>query len=80
MVTGRAGERASVLRDGVEARLVPIRDPRAIAEAVLELAANPETARAMGTRARTFAEKHFSGEQLDRTLAILLARLAPAQG
>ncbi len=74
VVTGRAGERAIMLRDGIEARLVPLRDPCAIAEAVLELAAHPEVARAMGARARAFAETHFAIERLDRGLAALLDR------
>ena len=74
VVTGRAGERAAVLRDGVEARLVPLRDPRAIANAVLELAARPEVRRAMRARARAFAQEHFSIDRLDRALSALLAR------
>ena len=72
VVTGRAGERAVALRDGIEARLVPLRDPRAIADAVLELAAKPDAAAAMGARARAFAEERFSVERLDHALAALL--------
>ena len=72
VITGRTGERAAVLRDGVEARLVPLRDPRSIADAVLELARNPERARAMGANGRAFAEAHFSIDRLDRALATLL--------
>lgn len=80
VITGRAGERASMLRDGVEARLLPLRDPRAIAEAVLDLVSCPEAAREMGARARAFAEQHFSIDRLDRALAALLdqARKASA--
>ena len=74
VITGRTGERAAVLRDGVEARLVPLRDPRAIADAVLGLARHPETARAMGAGARAFAEAHFSLDRLDAALAALLDR------
>jgi glycosyltransferase involved in cell wall biosynthesis len=76
VVIGRAGERGAMLQDGVEARLVPLRDPRAIAEAVLELASQPEAARAMGARARAFAERHFSIDRLDRALTRLLDRIA----
>ena len=71
-ITGRTGERATMLRDGVEARLLPLRDARAIADAVLELARSPERARTMGARARAFAEAHFSIDRLDRALAALL--------
>ncbi|MBI5627943.1 MAG: glycosyltransferase [Candidatus Rokubacteria bacterium] len=75
VITGRAGERAAVLRDGVEARLVALRDPRAIAAAELARAASPAVARAMGARARVFAQEHFSIERLSRALSALLARL-----
>lgn len=75
VVTGRTGERARVLSDGVDARLVPLRDPRAIADAVLDLARDPAAARAMGARARAFAEAHFALDRLDRALAALLDRL-----
>jgi glycosyltransferase involved in cell wall biosynthesis len=74
IITGRAGERGVILHDGEHARLVPIREGRAIAEAIRALAANPEEARAMGARARRFAEDHFSIERLDRALAALLGR------
>ncbi len=73
VITGRAGERAAVLRDGIEARLVALRDPRAIADAVLDLATRPDAARTMGARARAFAQEHFSIERLDRALEALLA-------
>lgn len=75
VVTGCAGERAAALHDGIEARLVPLRDARAIADAVLELAARPESAQAMGVRARAFAQEHFSIERLDRGLSALLTRM-----
>ncbi len=74
IVTGRTGERAGVLRDAGEARLLPLRDPPAIVEAVLDLKARPEAARAMGTRARAFAEQHFCLERLDQALSALLDR------
>jgi glycosyltransferase involved in cell wall biosynthesis len=54
---------------------VPLRDPRAIAAAVLELAARPESAQAMGVRARAFGQEHFSIERLDRGLSALLTRM-----
>ena len=72
VITGRTGERATVLRDGLEVRFVPLGDPRAIADTVLELARNPQTARAMGAQARAFAEAHFSLDRLDSALKALL--------
>ncbi len=77
VIAGRAGERAATLRDGVDARVVPLRDPRAIADAVVALADDRRAARAMGERARAFAETHFSIERLDRALAALLDGLGP---
>ncbi len=74
IVTGRTGERGDVLRDRVEARLLPLRDPTAIVEAILQVKARPEEARAMGDRARSFAEQHFSIDRLDRALSALLDR------
>ena len=74
VVTGRAGERRVMLKDGVEARLVLLRDSRAIAGAVLDLASRPEVGREMGRRVRTLAEAHFSIDRLDRALAGLLDR------
>ncbi len=42
----------SVATDGVDARLVPPRDPAALAEAIAALLANPATARALAQQAR----------------------------
>jgi hypothetical protein len=39
------------------------------------MASQPEAARAMGARARAFAEKHFSIDRLDRALGRLLERI-----
>lgn len=75
VITGRTGERAMALRDGVEARLVPVRDARAIADAVLALARDPGAARAMGARGRAFAEARFGIGRLDRALDALLDRV-----
>ncbi len=47
---------SDVLRDGEDGFVVPIRDPGAIAERLLELHADPERRRAMGRAARTRAE------------------------
>ncbi len=77
VVTGRTGERAAVLRDGVEARFVPLRDARTLATAVAALADDRAGARAMGARARDFVEANFSIARLDEVLARLLE---PAAG
>lgn len=74
VITGRAGERATVLRDGVDVRFVPLRDPSAIASAILDLAAHGDTARRIGRQARAFAESHFSIARLDEALRTVLAR------
>ncbi len=67
--------------DGVDARLVPLRDAFAIVDAVLALRDDPAARHRMGARARAFAEAHFSLSQLDRGLADLLARVtSPGPG
>jgi glycosyltransferase involved in cell wall biosynthesis len=76
VITGSAGERAAVLRDGVEARLVPLRDAPAVAQAIVALEADRSGAQALGRRGRAFAEAHFSIDRLDRALARALGEPA----
>jgi glycosyltransferase involved in cell wall biosynthesis len=50
----------SVIQDGVEGFIVPIRDSEAIAEKILELYDHPARRREMGLAARATAEQRFS--------------------
>ena len=68
--------------DGVTGRLVPVRDPGALAAAIGELAAQPELRRRYGAAAREKALREFDDRRcvqltLD-TYRRLLARRAPA--
>ncbi len=64
--------------DGAKAGLfVPPGDPRALAEAVEELAGDPERARSMGRRGRKYVERHFDrADQAQKLRLILEAEVA----
>ncbi len=59
-----------VVDDQVTGRLVPVRDPRALAAAIHELAADPDARRRMGAAGREKAEREFDDR---RCIAITLA-------
>lgn len=70
-----------VVRDGVTGRLVPPRDPRALAEAVLELLRQPARARAMGEAGRRWALDRFDlGPQVAATARVYRGALAARGG
>jgi glycosyltransferase involved in cell wall biosynthesis len=52
------GTRETIV-DGVTGRLVPIKDPKALADAIVEVLADPARAAEMGQAARQRAEVHF---------------------
>ena len=51
-----------LIRDGVDGRLVPESDPRALADVLQELLQDPATAAALGDRARERAESELGVE------------------
>ena len=60
-----------VVVDGDTGRLVPARDARAMAEALLNMAVNAEHANRMAANGRRRVEQHFSIEQMvDRYAAV----------
>jgi glycosyltransferase involved in cell wall biosynthesis len=61
----------SVVRDGIEGFVVPIRDPNAIAGRIEELAANPERRTRMGQDARLRARDFTLEAYGQRLLAAL---------
>jgi glycosyltransferase involved in cell wall biosynthesis len=65
----------SVVRDGVEGFVVPIRDTAALAEKILLLYENPELRRAMACRARARAEE-FTWAAYRKNLAALVRPFA----
>jgi glycosyltransferase involved in cell wall biosynthesis len=52
------GTRETIV-DGVTGRLVPVKDPGALADAIVEVLADPARAAEMGQAARGYAEAHF---------------------
>ncbi|MGH7506551.1 MAG: glycosyltransferase family 4 protein, partial [Longimicrobiales bacterium] len=59
VVATAAGGVPEIVEDGRTGLLVPLRDARAMADAIRQLICNPEAARSMGERARTDAEARF---------------------
>jgi glycosyltransferase involved in cell wall biosynthesis len=54
--------------DGVNGRLVPVRDPRQLAEAMKDLAGDPEARRRMGREGRRIAEERYAVEKVNGAL------------
>jgi starch synthase len=61
----------SVVRDGIEGRIVPIRDSQALVEKILELKNNPDLRRTMALAARARAEE-FTWDRYRERLGELL--------
>jgi starch synthase len=71
VVATRVGGIPEVVDDGVTGVLVPPSDPRALAEAVNRLLADPSLAAAMGRAGRQRVEQHFTWTSVaERTLAV----------
>jgi glycosyltransferase involved in cell wall biosynthesis len=64
VVAADVGGNREVVIDGRTGRLIPARDPAALARAILDLLRNRETARRFGRQGRNFVEKHFSIEAM----------------
>ena len=60
VVTTATGGTAEIVRDGETGRVVPPRDPQALADALAELMADPARAKAMGTAGRARVVRDFS--------------------
>ena len=63
MVVTAAGGAAEAVEDGVSGRVVPPRDPTALAAALAALAEAPETRASLGAAGRARVEAHFSMER-----------------
>lgn len=62
VVATMSGGNAELIEDGKTGYLVPVRDPEAIAQRLLELLADPALRQSMGQAARAWAEAHFARE------------------
>ena len=59
VVSTRCGGPEEILEDGVTGLLVPVKDPRAMAEAIVRLLSDPVFARRMGASGRIHVSEHF---------------------
>lgn len=67
-----------VVEDGRTGRLIPVRDTRALASAVTDLASDTSERRAMGAAAHDKARREFDQEQVIRTTLAVYDRLLTA--
>ncbi|NLF30906.1 MAG: glycosyltransferase family 4 protein, partial [Planctomycetes bacterium] len=64
VVATRVGGLAEVVQDGSTGLLVPPADPKALAKAIGELLADPDTARRFAAAGRLYAQKHFNWDHV----------------
>jgi glycosyltransferase involved in cell wall biosynthesis len=64
IVTSDISGCCEIVRGGENGLLVPMRDPRALADAIQQLLTNPSQRRQMGLRGREIAVKEFAQEQV----------------
>jgi glycosyltransferase involved in cell wall biosynthesis len=69
-----------VVDDGVTGRLVPMRDPPALAKAIRELVRDPEQARRMGEAGRARVEAEFRASTMVERFAKLYEEIARGKG
>ena len=71
VVTTNQGGASEVVKDGVTGLLVPPKDPRALAAAIVDLLRNPDKARAFGEEGRQRVKESFTqARMLDETFAL----------
>ncbi|GAB4369693.1 MAG: glycosyltransferase [Deltaproteobacteria bacterium] len=68
VVACNVGGNPEAIRDGETGILVPPRDPRALADAVLRLARNPDLRAALGEKGQERAARHFSVDRMVREM------------
>ncbi|MBL0055601.1 MAG: glycosyltransferase family 4 protein [Chitinophagaceae bacterium] len=54
----------NMIQDGVTGMLVPVKDPKALCKAILDLLADHQKKRTLSVAAREYAEKHFSNNSM----------------
>jgi glycosyltransferase involved in cell wall biosynthesis len=59
VVSTRCGGTEEILEDGVTGLLVPVKDPLAMADAIVSLLSDPVFARRLGVRGRIHVSEHF---------------------
>ena len=74
------GGTGEILRDGISARLIPPNDPRKLAEAIVELSADPHTRKRLAEQARQRVEERFNIEHASMELASVWNKMASTGG
>ena len=69
VVATNVGGTSEILQDGVSARLIPANDPQALAEAVIQLHADPDQRDEFSSAARKRVESLFNVDRAARALA-----------
>jgi len=78
VVATRVGGLPQAIEDGVTGRLVPERDPAALAGAIRDLLTHPDEGRALGAAGRLHVERAFGWERTAARFAEAYARAAGA--
>lgn len=72
VLSTRCGGPQEIIEDGVNGRLVPVRDPAAMASAILDLLAVPEKALAWGAKGRDLVQAKFTDEAYARQIQLVM--------
>jgi glycosyltransferase involved in cell wall biosynthesis len=75
IVTTRVRGCREVVEHGVTGLLVPARDPRALADAILRAIDDRDGAARLGARAQEFARRHFDENEYCKKIAYCYERL-----
>lgn len=78
VIATRAGGVLDIVEDGRQGVLVPVGDERAMAEAMVRLAHDPQWAGQLGRQARERVETHFTASQFARAIEDIYQRLRPS--
>lgn len=76
VIASRVGGLVEVVEDELSGILVPVRDPDALAKAILRLAADPALAEMLGARARESARRFARGPGIDAIVEVYRRALA----
>jgi glycosyltransferase involved in cell wall biosynthesis len=80
LVATRAGGIASVAADGINARLVPERDPRGLAEALTDLLRQPAHAAGLGQEARKLVCQKYNWGQMAESFEAIYQHVSRHDG
>jgi starch synthase len=75
VVATRVGGNPEAVRDGITGIVVPPEDPAALADAVLQLLADPAQSRAMGEAGKQVAMLEFSADSVMNRVVDIYRRL-----